>query len=122
METGLSYTATTTVSSTNTALTLGSGDMEVFATPAMIALMEHAAMKAVSPHLPDGSSTVGTLMNSTHIAASGIGKEIKATATLTGIEGRKLIFQVEAFDGEKLIGSGTHERFIVDRERFLSKL
>ncbi|WP_373837160.1 thioesterase family protein [Bacteroides heparinolyticus] len=122
METGLTYTATTIVATENTALSLGSGDMKVFATPAMIALMENAAMNAVAQHLPEGNTTVGISMQSTHIAASGIGKKITATATLTHVEGRKLTFKVVAYDGETLIGEGCHERFIVDRERFLSKL
>ena len=67
METGLKHVSTVTVSAANTALTMGSGDMEVFATPAMVALMENAAMKAVAPHLPEGSTTVGAMMETSHI-------------------------------------------------------
>ena len=122
MNIGLNYTSVTTVENSNTALTLGSGDMEVFATPAMVALMENAAMNAVAAHLEAGQTTVGSQITTTHIKPSALGATITATATLTAVEGRKLSFAVEAHDGETLIGSGTHVRYIVDRERFLAKL
>lgn len=122
MEIGLTFTSTTVVDNTNTAVALGSGDMEVFATPAMVALMENAAMNAVAPHLEAGQTTVGTEISTTHIKASALGATITATATLTAIEGRKLTFAVTAHDGDNIIGEGTHTRFIVDRERFLAKL
>lgn len=121
LNTGLSFTSRTTVSSENTAKAIGSGDMEVFATPAMIALMENAAMLAVAAGLPEGSSTVGSEMNVTHIKPSGLGAEITATAVLTSVEGRKLTFNVGASDSEGMIGEGTHVRYIVERERFLAK-
>lgn len=121
MNIGLTYTSTTIVDKTNTALALGSGDMEVFATPAMVALMENAAMNAVAAHLEAGQTTVGSQITTTHIKPSALGATITATATLTAVEGRKLSFVVEAYDGETLIGSGAHVRYIVDRERFLSK-
>ena len=122
MNIGLSYTATTTVNQNNTALALGSGDMEVFATPAMVALMENAAMNAVAPHLEAGQTTVGTQITTSHIKASALGATISATATLTVVDGRSLSFEITARDGENIIGEGVHTRFIVDRERFLSKL
>lgn len=122
MEIGLTFTSTTVVDNTNTAVALGSGDMEVFATPAMVALMENAAMNAVAPHLEAGQTTVGTEISTTHIKASALGATITATATLTAIEGRKLTFAVTARDGDNIIGEGTHTRFIVDRERFLAKV
>jgi predicted thioesterase len=122
MDLGLSYTSTTIVSNTNTALTLGSGDMDVFATPAMVALMENAAMNAVAPHLEQGQTTVGTEISTTHIKASALGATITATAILTAVDGRKLTFSVTAREGDTLIGTGTHTRFVVDRERFMSKL
>lgn len=122
MDLGLSYTSTTIVSNTNTALTLGSGDMDVFATPAMVALMENAAMNAVAPHLEQGQTTVGTEISTTHIKASALGATITATAILTAVDGRKLTFSVTAREGDNLIGTGTHTRFVVDRERFMSKL
>ena len=122
MDLGLSYTSTTIVSNTNTALTLGSGDMDVFATPAMVALMENAAMNSVAPHLEQGQTTVGTEISTTHIKASALGATITATAILTAVDGRKLTFSVTAREGDTLIGTGTHTRFVVDRERFMSKL
>ena len=102
METGLTYSSTVQVNSTNTALALGSGDMEVFATPALVALMENAAMNAVKPVLPEGSTTVGAMIQTSHLKPSGL--------------------KVSATDSKGLVGEGTHIRYIVDRERFLSKL
>ena len=122
IEVGLKYESQTVVSTTNTANTLGSGDMEVFATPAMIALMENAAMMAVAPHLDEGASTVGIEMASSHIKASPIGATITASAELISAEGRKLSFKVKAWDEQGVIGEGNHTRFVVDRERFLSKV
>lgn len=122
MNIGLSFTATTTVNQNNTAKALGSGDMDVFATPAMVALMENAAMNAVAPHLEQGQTTVGTQITTSHIKASALGATISATATLTAIDGRSLTFAITAREGDKVIGEGTHTRFIVDRERFLAKL
>ena len=122
MEIGLKYESLTVVTAANTALTLGSGDMEVFATPAMVALMENAAMLAVKDSLPEGSATVGTQISTSHIKASPLGATITASATLTTVEGRRLEFEVKAWDEKGVIGEGTHTRFVVDRERFLSKL
>lgn len=119
---GLKHESQTVVSTTNTANTLGSGDMEVFATPAMIALMENAAMMAVAPHLDEGASTVGIEMATSHIKASPIGTTITASAELISAEGRKLSFKVKAWDEQGVIGEGNHTRFVVDRERFLSKV
>lgn len=119
---GLTHTSQTVVNENNTAIALGSGDMKVLATPAMIALMENAAMLCVAPHLPEGSTTVGSMISSSHIKPSAIGANIEATAELVEIENRKLTFKVTATENEVLIGEGTHIRYIVDRERFLSKL
>lgn len=122
MEIGLKHESTTVVSAANTAATLGSGDMDVFATPAMVALMENAAMLAVKDHLPEGSATVGTQINTSHLKASPLGATITASAELTAVDGRCLTFAVKAWDEKGIIGEGTHTRFVVDRERFLSKL
>ena len=122
LEKGLSACSTTTVTAVNTAAAMGSGDMEVFATPAMVALMENAAMRAVAAALPEGSTTVGSEMNTTHIKPSGLGAGITATAVLTEIEGRKLTFTVGARDAEGMIGEGVHVRYVVDRAKFLSKV
>lgn len=122
MKEGLTYTSTTVVDKTNTAVALGSGDMEVFATPAMVALMENAAMKAVADYLEEDQTTVGSEINTTHIKPSALGATISATAILSSVEGRKLTFLVAACDNHGVIGEGTHTRFVVSRERFLSKL
>lgn len=122
METGLTFTASVTISEANTAATLGSGDLQVFATPAMVALMENAAMRAVAPQLGEDDTTVGALMNTTHIKPSALGDTVRATATLKEVDGRKLTFDVKAEDSKGLIGEGTHVRYIVNRQKFMSKL
>ena len=122
LEKGLSAQSRTTVAAENTAATMGSGDMPVFATPAMVALMENAAMNAVAAALPEGSTTVGAEMNVSHIKPSGLGVEITASALLTAVEGRKLTFNVGARDAGGMIGEGVHVRYVVDRERFLAKM
>ena len=119
---GLSSQSSVTVSAGNTAAVMSTGDLDVFATPAMVALMENAAMKAVADALPEGSTTVGAEMNVTHIKPSGLGAEIVATAVLTGVEGRKLTFNVGARDAEGMIGEGIHIRYAVDRRRFMGQV
>lgn len=104
------------------AVNMGSGTLRVLATPAVAALMEKAAWELVQPYLEEGITTVGTLITVEHIKASPFGAEIKAFARLTGIEGRKYIFELEAYDGKGLIAKGRHERFAVKIDRFMSKL
>lgn len=122
LETGLTHTSSLTVTEALTAKAMGSGDMPVLATPAMMALMENAAMSAVAPELPEGSTTVGGHIESSHLKPTPVGAEVKAEATLTKVDGRKLYFTVKAMQGDTVIGEGTHLRFIVDREKFMSKL
>lgn len=122
LETGLTHTSSLTVTETLTAKAMGSGDMPVLATPAMMALMENAAMLAVAPELPEGSTTVGGHIESSHLKPTPLGAEVKAEATLTKVDGRKLYFTVKAMQGDAVIGECTHLRFIVDREKFMSKL
>lgn len=122
LEKGLSAQSRTTVCRENTAAAMGSGDLEVFATPSMVALMENAALRAVAPALPEGSTTVGAEMNATHIKPSPLGAQITATAVLTEVEGRKLTFNVGARDEGGMIGEGTHVRYVVDRRKFLDKM
>lgn len=122
LETGLTHTSSLTVTEALTAKAMGSGDLPVLATPAMMALMENAAMTAVAPELPEGSTTVGGHIESSHLKPTPVGAEVKAEATLTKIDGRKLYFTVKAMQGDTIIGEGTHLRFIVDREKFMSKL
>lgn len=119
---GLTHTSQLTVTDAATAIVMGSGDMPVLATPAMMALMENAAMIAVANHLPEGSTTVGGQITSSHLKPSKLGDTVTATATVTRVEGKKIEFKVEARCGEMLLGEGTHLRFIVDREKFMSRL
>ncbi len=101
---------------------MGSGSLQVFATPCMVALMEQAACNAVDPCFDDSESSVGTLVNITHDAATAPGKKVTATATLVEVQGRKLVFEVTAADEDKQIGKGRHERFIINKEKFMAKL
>ena len=119
---GLSHTSTLTVTPDKTAHSVGSGDMEVLATPMMMALMENAAMLAVADELPEGSTTVGGHIESSHVKPSKVGAEVSATATLTKVDGKKLTFSITAKMGDDIIGEGTHLRFIVDKAKFLSRL
>jgi len=96
--------------------------MPVLATPAMMALMENAAMLAVKDHLPEGQTTVGGHIESSHLKPSKIGDNVKATAEVTKVDGKKIEFKVAAYSGETLLGEGTHLRFIVDRAKFMSRL
>ena len=104
------------------ACNVGSGDLPVFATPMMMALMENAAMLCVADELEDGSSTVGGQISSSHLKPTGLGKTVTATAELISAEGRKLKFKVSASDEGDLIGEGEHLRFIIDKEKFMSKV
>lgn len=122
LETGLTYTSRLTVGNENTAIALGSGDMPVLATPAMMALMENAAMLAVASALEEGDTTVGGHIESSHLRPTPVGAEVSATATLEKVDGRKLYFKIIAHQGDKIIGEGTHLRFIVNREKFLAKI
>lgn len=119
IETGQSHTSELTVTQAVTAVAVGSGDMPVLATPMMLALMENAAMLAVSSELPEGQTTVGGHIESSHLKPSKVGDVVRAVAEVTKVEGRKISFRVAAYAGDTLIGEGTHLRFIVDRERFL---
>ena len=109
------------VTEDDTAVKFGSGGVKVFATPMMVALMENAALNAVDPQLGTGYATVGLSLDVKHLAATPVGMKVTARAELTGIEGRKLTFRVEAFDEMEKIGEGIHERYIIELERFLSK-
>jgi predicted thioesterase len=122
VEPGLTGSATRVVTDGLTAIALGSGDVPVFATPAVLALVEEACVNAVTGSLPDGSTTVGTAVDLAHLAASKVGTKVVARATVTAVDGRSLTFSAEAFDGDTLIARATHTRAIVDREKFLSRL
>lgn len=122
LTTGLTGKATTTVTTANIAATMKSGSLAVFATPAMCALMEEAACAAVNAHLEAGSGTVGISLSITHDRATAMNDTVTATAQLTAIDGRKLTFEVSAADSKGAIGKGTHERFIINNEKFMAKV
>lgn len=105
----------------HTAAHFGSGGVCVLATPVMIGLMEGASLELMAKHLPEGYTTVGTSVNIKHLAATPVGMEVIAKTELIEIDGRRLVFKVEAFDEVDKIGEGIHERFIVDEERFMKK-
>ena len=109
------------VTDNNTALSVGSGSLAVYATPAMLALIEKAACEALNGILDEAETTVGTLLNVKHIAATPVGMKVSATAELIERDGRRLVFKVEANDECGRIGEGIHERFIVNSEKFISK-
>ncbi len=122
IEIGLKHSSELTMSDAVTAIQVGSGDMPVLATPMMMALMENAAMLAVKDELPEGCTTVGGYIESSHLKPSKIGDKVTATAEVTKVDGKKIGFKVAAYSGETLLGEGTHLRFIVDKEKFVSKL
>jgi len=119
---GLKHVSTLKVEKQHLASQVGSGDLDVFATPMMMALMENAAMLAVAPELEEGQSTVGGQISSSHLKPTGLGHTVSATAELIKVEGRKLYFKVSASDEEGIIGEGEHLRFIIGREKFMSKV
>ncbi len=106
----------------HTAKFLGSGDVEVFATPAMIAFMEHTCRVAADSELPEGFTTVGTKVCISHLAAAPKGASIRVHCKLKRQEGKKLVFDVEAWWNNTKVGAGEHERFIINRKKFLEKL
>jgi predicted thioesterase len=122
LQEGLTHTSQLKVTEAVLAISMGSGDLPVLATPAMMALMENAAMLAVAPHLPEGSTTVGGHISASHIKPTPIGETVTATATVVKVDGKKIEFEVKAYCGDILLGEGTHLRFIVDRDKFMSRL
>ena len=121
MELGCKGRAETVVTPEKTAKIAGSGALDVFATPFMAALMEEAAWTSIQPYLEDGQGSVGIALNLTHDAATPVGMEVTAEATLTAVDGRRLTFTIEAADEKGPIGSCAHERVLVTAERFLEK-
>ena len=106
----------------HTAMAFGSGLVKVLATPMMIGLMEKAALTAVDENLGEGFATVGTIVNISHLAATPVGMRVRAVAVLTNIDGRKLTFNIEAYDEKEKIGEGTHERYIIELAKFLRRV
>ncbi|NLI11663.1 thioesterase family protein [Pelotomaculum propionicicum] len=118
---GLKGEARIKVDENSTAITYESGSVRVFATPAMVRLMEKAALSSVDPLLEPGLTTVGTKVEVKHLSATPVGMEVVVTSRLVEADGKRLLFEVEARDEAELIGSGLHERFIVKKESFLKR-
>ena len=121
LEVGLKGTAATLAERSDTALEVGSGDLLVYATPCMAALMEGAACEAIAGCLKEGQTTVGTTLNIAHTSATPVGMEVRAEAEVTAVEGKVITFSLKAFDESGEIGSGTHTRVIVNSQKFLDK-
>ena len=121
IDVGKEFSVKIKVEEKDTAAVHGSGTLAVLATPRMVALMEEASYKCISADLEEGTTTVGTLMNVKHLAATPVGMEVTATAKVIAAEGRKIVFKVEAYDEAGLIGEGEHERFCVFAEKFVAK-
>jgi predicted thioesterase len=118
---GLSGEAHAAATPETSAAALGSGDVPVYATPAMIALMEQAAVNALAGALPAEKTSVGVQVQVRHLTATPIGMAVRAEARLTSVEGRRLTFRVVAFDAREQIGEGVHERAVVERDKFLQR-
>lgn len=121
MELGIKGMQTLIVDATMTASQMGSGTLEVFATPAMIALIEETAWRSVVPYLDEGLTTVGTLLSIEHVAPTPVGMQVRCETELIQIENRRLVFKACVYDNCGLIGKGTHERFIVKQDSFQKK-
>lgn len=121
LEAGLKHSVTITVNEGNTAAAVGSGGLQVFSTPSMIALMEMCARDAIAPYLEPGWGSVGTLVNVRHLAATPVGLAVRCECELLEVEGKRLLFSVSAYDPEGLIGEGRHERFLIDNARFMKR-
>lgn len=121
LQLGMTAEKSEEVTENNTAIKYGSGGVAVYATPAMIGIMEGTCLAAVDPFLPEGMSTVGIHLDVKHMAATPVGMSVRATAKLIEISGKRLTFTVEAYDNKEKIGEGTHQRYIIDLAKFLQK-
>ena len=121
LQIGIKGSGETVVTEALTAKAMGSGELPVYATPAMVALVEETAWKSVAPALEAGQGTVGTKLDLAHLAATSLGRKVRCETELVEIDRRRLVFSAEVWDEAGKIGEGTHERFIVDSERFLAK-
>ncbi len=122
LEIGLKNKRSYVVREADTAQAHGSGTLPVFATPAMVALMERTAMESVQPYLAEGEGTVGTRIEVKHVAATAVGGEVTCESELSEIDRRRLVFALHVYDARGTVGEGTHERFIINNERFMAKL
>lgn len=121
LETGIKGHKELMVTPDKTAKAMGSGALDVFATPCMIALLENTAFESVQPELEEGCGTVGTALNVKHVAATPVGMKVTCDTELIKVDGRALTFSVKAYDACGLIGEGEHERFIISEEKFQAK-
>ncbi len=121
LEVGIQGRAEALVEQEDTAKAVGSGDLLVYATPCMVALMEGAACESIAPYLAEGESSVGISMNVAHTSATPVGMEVRAESRVTAVDGRKVTFEITAFDEKGEIGRATHERVVIKAERFLEK-
>ena len=121
IEIGLKGRAETVVNETNTAAAMGSGLVPVFATPAMIALMEQAAASSLTPFLEEGQGSVGIHLDVSHESATPIGLKVWAESEVAEVDGKQITFKVSAYDAAGLIGCGTHKRACITVDRFLTK-
>lgn len=121
MQTGTKNTIERKVTEELSALSMGSGTLRVFATPAMIALIEETCWRSVAQQLEEGQGTVGTLLNVKHLAPTPLGMTVKCESELIEVDGRRIVFSVNVYDETGLVGSGTHERFIINESKFQAK-
>jgi len=121
LKVGMKFTREVEVVHELTADAVHSGGLPVFATPMMIGLMENASWSLAEECMEEGYSTVGTLVNVKHVSATPVGATVRAETELTEIDGRRLVFKLAAYDDKGLIGEGTHERFIINTDKFMSK-
>lgn len=122
IETGITYRQEITVQLKDTAAVYGSGKLEVFATPALVALMENTAVRSLEGHLEAGQDTVGIAMDIKHVKATAVGGKVWCKATVTETEGRRIRFEIEASDEKGQIGTAVHDRFLIDPVKFMAKL
>ena len=121
LQPGIKAEKSLTVTDANTAKTMGSGTLDVFATPAMVALIEQTAYTSIESELEPGWGSVGTSLNSQHLSATPVGMTVTATTELVEVDRRRLVFHAEVYDEKGLVGKGTHERFLVENEKFQAK-
>lgn len=122
IQTGIKGRLEQTVTPEMSAARVGSGLVDVFATPMLVALVEQTCYESVLPYLDEGQGTVGTLVNVSHLSATPIGKRVWCDSELTEVDRRRLVFSVKAYDEAGLIGEGMHERFVIDTAKFMEKL
>ncbi len=122
IETGIKGHREQIVTPEMSAARVGSGLVDVFATPMLVALVEQTCYESVLPHLDEGQGTVGTLVNVSHLSATPIGRRVWCDSELTDVDRRRLVFTIKAYDDAGLIGEGTHERFVIDTAKFMDKL